>query len=250
MQRERERERERERKRGREREREGGRERERERTQRERGETVVFTAPTTRVHAEEIETGVTRQKLEVRAEELISSFRFRTHIVPFRPVSNSIKAYTTGFPRHLFLARLLSGRMNGAQWRQEESKFPTCFLSLNTASSCRKLALGCRKGKATRGNTNFQKRFFLQRTSGSLHPRALNLHWDHSWSHFFLVTQLRIHSPTGWKHVHRATTGLAVQRVCRLWLPLVMSKLQLVRRSDWLARSLIKCWRCRHFCIG
>ena len=97
-------------------------------------------------------------------------------IAPYYRLDQSrVEAYTTGFSQSsIFIPSPFSGRTNGAQWRQGESKFLPCFRSLNTTSSHRIFSMGYRRTKSTQGNTNFQKESFWQTTSGSL-PAGLNL---------------------------------------------------------------------------
>ena len=102
-------------------------------------------------------------------------------IAAYRPDKSLVEAYTTGFSQtSIFIPTPFSGRTNGAQWHQGESKFLPCFCSLNTTSSHRMFSMAYRRAKSTQGNTNFQKRiFFWQTTSGSL-PAGLNLiHFFH-----------------------------------------------------------------------
>ena len=49
-------------------------------------------------------------------------------IAPYRPDQSRVEPYTTGFSQtSIFIPSPFSGRTNGAQWRQEESKFLPCF---------------------------------------------------------------------------------------------------------------------------
>ena len=49
-------------------------------------------------------------------------------IAPYRLDQSRVEAYTTGFSQtSIFIPSPFSGRTNGAQWRQGESKFLPCF---------------------------------------------------------------------------------------------------------------------------
>ena len=97
----------------------------------ERGETkfsagVTVTAPTT-IHAEERQHECSQRRSEVRAGRLSSRFRLRAYR-PYRLDQARVEACTTGFSQtSTFTHTSFSGRTNGAQWRQGESKFLPCF---------------------------------------------------------------------------------------------------------------------------
>ena len=74
----------------------------------------------------------------------------------------------------IFIPSPLSGCKNGAQSRQEESKFLPCFSKLeqlNTTPSHRVFSIGYRRAKSTQGNTNFKKRLFHKQHRDH-YPRA------------------------------------------------------------------------------
>ena len=85
---------------------------------------------------------------EVRAGRLSGRFRLRAYrTVQIRPVS-SIEAYTTGFSQTSILKPSpFSGRTNGAQWRQGESKFLPCFLKLEHNVVSQNVFHGLQKGQ-------------------------------------------------------------------------------------------------------
>ena len=97
----------------------------------ERGETkfsagVTVTAPTT-MHAEERQQSVPRdvQKCEQEDWAAVSGSE---RIAQYRLDQSRVEAYTTGFSQtSIFIPTPFSGRTNGAQWRQGESKFLPCF---------------------------------------------------------------------------------------------------------------------------
>ena len=97
-------------------------------------------------------------------------------ISPYRLDQSWVEAYTTGFSQtSIFIPTPFSGRTNGAQWRQGESKFLACFF---VAWTQRRLTecfpwttVGPHPPKET---LTFRKEFFWQKTSGSL-PAGLNL---------------------------------------------------------------------------
>ena len=99
-------------------------------------------------------------------------------IAPYRLDQSRVEAYTTGFsqtfPRFLYPVPWAAARTapNGIK---EKGSFCLVFRSLNTTSSHRMFFMGYRRAKSTQGNTNFQKRFFWQTTSGSL-PAGLKKH--------------------------------------------------------------------------
>ena len=58
---------------------------------------------------------------------LSGRFQFQ-RIAPYRLDQSRVEAYTTGFSQtSIFIPSPLSGRTNGAQWRQGESKCLPCF---------------------------------------------------------------------------------------------------------------------------
>ena len=97
----------------------------------ERGETkfsagVTVTAPTT-MHAEERQQSVPRdvQKCEQEDWAAVSGSE---RIAPYRLDQSRVEAYSRGFSQtSIFIPTPFSGRTNGAQWRQGESKFLPCF---------------------------------------------------------------------------------------------------------------------------
>ena len=116
-----------------------------------------------------------QRRSEVRAGRLSSRFRLRAYrTVQTRPVSSRSVHHVRDFPRLLFLYPLPSAAARTApNGVKERASFCLVFLSLNTTSSHRMFSMGYRRAKSTQGNTNFQKRFFWQTTSGSL-PAGLN----------------------------------------------------------------------------
>ena len=141
----------------------------------ERGETkfssgVTVTAPTT-MHAKERQHECSQRRSEVRAGRLSSRFRLRAYrTVQTRPLPRD-------FPRRLFLYPPFSGRTNGAQWRQGESKFLPCFFVAWTQRRLTECFPWATEGPNPPKETlTFKKESFWQTTTGSL-PAGLKKHW-------------------------------------------------------------------------
>ena len=102
----------------------------------ERGETnpfsagVTVTAPTT-MHAEERQRECSQRHSEVRAAAgtlSAGALSGSERIAPYRLDQSRVEAYTTGFSQtSIFIPSPFSGRTNGTQWCQGESKFLPCF---------------------------------------------------------------------------------------------------------------------------
>ena len=140
---------------------------------RERGETkfsagVTVTAPTT-MHAEERQQSVPRdvQKCEQEDWAAVSGSE---RIAPYRLDQSRVEAYTTGFSQtSIFIPTPFSGRTNGAQWRQGESKFLPLFFVAWTQRRLTECFPWATEGPIPPKETlTFKKEFFWQTTSGSL----------------------------------------------------------------------------------
>ena len=103
---------------------------------------------------------------------------FQAQSVSHRTDLTSLESKCTprDFPRRLFLYPPFSGRTNGAQWRQGESKFLPCFFVAWTQRRLTECFPWATEGPNTPKETlNFKKESFWQTTSGSL-PAGVNYH--------------------------------------------------------------------------
>ena len=102
---------------------------------------------------------------------------FQAQSVSHRTHQTSLESKRTprDFPRRLFLYPVPSAAARTApNGVKERASFCLVFRSLNTTSSHRMFSMGYRRAKSTQVNTSFQKRIFLQTTSGSL-PAGLKV---------------------------------------------------------------------------
>ena len=125
------------------------------------------------MHAEERQRECSQRHSEVRAGRLSGRFRLRAYRT-VQTTSLESKRTPRDFPRRLFLYPVPSAATRTApNGVKERASFCLVFRSLNTTSSRRMFSMGYRRAKSTQGNTNVQKEFFWQTTSGSL-PAGLN----------------------------------------------------------------------------
>ena len=89
-------------------------------------------------------------------------------IAPYRLDQSRVEAYTTGFSQtSIFTPSPFSGRTNGAQWRQGESKFLPCFSLLKHNVVSQIIFHGLQKGQIhPRKHQLSKKVFFLANNFG------------------------------------------------------------------------------------
>ena len=116
-----------------------------------------------------------QRRSEVRAGRLSSRFRLRAYrTVQCRLDQSRVEAYTTGFSQtSIFIPTPFSGRTNGAQWRQGESKFLPCFSQLQHNVVSQNVFHGLQKGQIHPRKHELSKKNFFGKQLRDHYPRAL-----------------------------------------------------------------------------
>ena len=114
-----------------------------------------------------------QRRSEVRAGRLSRAVSGSERIAPSQDQSR-VEAYTTGFSQtSIFIPTPFSGRTNGAQWRQGESKFLPCFSQLEHNVVSQNVFHGLQKGQIHPRKHQLSKKIFFGKQLLDHYPRAL-----------------------------------------------------------------------------